>query len=253
MRISIITVVYNNVETLEDTILSVAAQNHRNIEHIVVDGGSNDGTLAIIEKYRDKLASVISEPDKGIYDAMNKGIAISTGEVIGFLNADDIYSTNNSVTMVATTFYDNTEIDACYSDLVYVAENDLDNIVRFWKSCDYKEGLFEKGWCPAHPTLFVKNNVYRKYGDFDLRYDMGNDVEIMMRFIYRRKIVTKYIPKVLVKMRTGGTSNKSIKNILKQNIEIIKAARSNGVNISLFMFLVNKFINKTSQYISIPP
>lgn len=250
MKISIITVVYNNAGTIEDTILSVASQSHQGIEHVIVDGGSKDGTLAIIEKHRDKLAMVVSEPDRGIYDAMNKGLRLVTGEVVGFLNADDIYVDEGALEQVGQAFTD-PDVDACYADLVYVDPTDLNKVVRFWKSREYEPGLFRKGWAPAHPTFFARKKIYDEYGGYDISYRLAADFELMLRFLDRAKIKSVYIPKVLVKMRLGGASNKNISNIIRQNLEILMAYRKNKIAISPF-FIFTKAFSRLSQFYSKP-
>ena len=208
MKISIITVCYNSAKTIEDTLKSVANQKDINVEHILIDGASKDGTQQIIRQY-DSVTMLVSEPDKGIYDAMNKGIALATGDVIGTLNADDFYMYDHVLSNVAKIFLD-PNIEACYGDLVYVSEANTDQPVRFWKSTDYKHGLFKAGWMPAHPTFFVRKSVYERLGNFDLNYKIAADFELLFRFIEKNKVNTKYLPKVLVKMRLGGTTNKNI-------------------------------------------
>ncbi|MFQ5469000.1 MAG: glycosyltransferase family 2 protein [Gammaproteobacteria bacterium] len=249
MKISVITVAFNAVSTIEETICSVQAQNYSDIEHIIVDGCSTDGTLEIIEKCIDKQTRLISEPDEGIYDAMNKGLSLASGDVVGFLNADDFYPNESVLGDVAKVFL-NENIDACYGDLVYVSNQNPTKIVRYWKSSSFSIGLFRKGWCPPHPTFFVRSLIYKKYGGFDLKYKMGNDVELMMRFMERYKIKSIYLSKVLVKMRMGGVSNKSIKNIVKQNIEILQAAENNNISMSPFSFLYNKIKSRIAQLIT---
>lgn len=249
MKISIITVVYNNVATIEDTILSVAAQSHLNIEHIVIDGGSTDGTLSIIERHRDKLAKVVSEPDNGIYDAMNKGLRLASGEIIGLLNADDIYANNDVLGEVAQVFSD-ALVDACYANLVYVDRNDLKRMVRYWQSCVYRDGLFEKGWMPAHPTFFVRRTVYDKFGGFDLEFKLQADFELTMRFLAIHQIKSVYVPRIFVQMRTGGAGSR-LGNILKGNLEAWRACRKNGLEVSPF-FMVTKIMSRIPQFFSRP-
>ncbi len=249
LRFSIITVTFNSAATVEDTIMSIDGQDYPDVEHIVIDGASTDGTQDILFKHQRKITRWISEPDLGMYDAMNKGIAMASGDVIGILNSDDVYAHKRVLEGVARTFK-KTTIDACYSDLVYVATKDLSKIVRYIKSCDYRDGLFAKGWCPPHPTFFVKRNVYRRLGSFDLSYTIGNDVELMMRFLSRYRIQSKYIPEVMVRMRVGGVSNRNIENIIRQNIEIIKAARNNQIIIAPIPFIFFKIISRCRQYLS---
>lgn len=205
MKVSIITAVYNGVRTIEDCIKSVAGQTYSNIEHIIIDGGSTNGTLDIIKKYSDRIACWISEPDNGIYDVMNKGIRVAAGDVVGILNSDYVYANDSVIETVVKTFSEN-KTDSCYGDLVYVNRNDIDKIVRHWKACDFYKERFRKGWMPPHPTFFVKKEVYEKYGYLNLDFPLAADYEIMLRFLYKYEVSTTYIPKVLVKMRAGGTS-----------------------------------------------
>ncbi|MBM4009914.1 MAG: glycosyltransferase [Planctomycetes bacterium] len=248
MRISIVTVVFNNASTIEQTILSVAGQTYRDIEHIIIDGGSTDGTLDIIAKYRDKLALVVSEPDRGIYDAMNKGIKAAQGDVIGTLNADDFYADDTVLTQVAKAMSD-PEVEACYADLVYVAADDTGRVLRYWRSCDYKPGLFLWGWMPAHPTFFVRRHVYAEHGLFDTRLKLQADFELTMRFMELRRIKTTYVPRTWVRMRMGGASNRSIKNVLRGNWESYTACRRHGFGVSPF-FMVTKVASRLTQFFS---
>lgn len=249
MRISIITVVFNGKETIEDTIKSVASQTYHNIEHIIVDGGSTDGTLDAIQKYKDHLSIIVSEPDKGIYDAMNKGIQLASGDVIGFLNADDVFFGSSVLGSIASVFTDE-YIDACYSDLVYVDKINISKVVRYWRSSEFRPGAFSNAWCPPHPTFYVRKLIYQQYGIFNLDYKIAADAEIMMRFLEIHKINSLYIPAVWVRMRMGGETNKSISNIIKQNKEILSALRYHGLNTSLTRFIFIKVFNRFWQRIS---
>jgi len=251
MKISIITVVYNNVTTIEDTLLSVASQTHPDIEHVVVDGVSTDGTLAVIKRHQDKIATFISEPDRGIYDAMNKGIGMATGEVLGFLNADDVYADQTVLQQVSEVF-DRPDVDACYADLVYVSQTNLEQPVRYWKSENYTEGLFRKGWMPAHPTFFVRRKIYEKYGGFDLNFRRQSDFDLTMRFLDVHKIKSVYVPRLFVKMRMGGMSNRSISGVVKGNWEAYRACKKNGLNVTP-IFMIRKVLSRLPQYFSHPP
>jgi glycosyltransferase involved in cell wall biosynthesis len=245
--ISLITVCFNSVQTIEETILSVLSQSHPFIQYIVIDGGSTDGTLDILEKYRDKIDVLISEPDKGIYDAMNKGILHAKNEVIGLLNADDLYAEKDVVSYVASAFADPT-LEVAFGDLVYFESNNPFKVVRYWKSSSFKAGLFGKGWAPAHPTFFVRQSVYQQYGLFNLDMKMGNDVELMMRFLEKYKVNSRYLPRILVKMRLGGVSNRTFKNILIQNQSILQAAKMLDISISPLQFWFGKIISRFSQF-----
>jgi len=218
MKISIITVCYNSADTIADTIASVASQQYKDKEHIIVDGASRDSTMDIV-KSAGSITRYISEPDKGIYDGMNKGLKLATGDVIGLLNADDFYADDTVLTQVAEAFK-KPNIQACFANLVYVDQHDTSRVVRYWKSRPYQQGLFKSGWMPAHPTFFVRKEVYEQYGLFDLSYKIAADFELLFRFIEQKNITTAYIDNVLVHMRTGGTTNKNLKNIWVQNKEI---------------------------------
>jgi glycosyltransferase involved in cell wall biosynthesis len=250
MKISIITVCFNSEKTIQDTLVSVSNQKNVDVEHIIVDGASKDGTLDIINNHH-KVSRLISEPDKGIYDAMNKGIALATGEIIGTLNADDFYYEENVLKEVEKVFLD-PEVEACYGDLVYIKQDDVNQTVRFWKSNEYEEGLFKSGWMPAHPTFFLRKTVYERLGAFRLDYKIAADFELLFRFIEQNKIKTQYIPKVMVKMRLGGTTNKSLKNIWVQNREIVNTLRNYYPDFSLLKFILSKFINRAIQFIKHP-
>lgn len=248
MKISIITVSLNNQSTIEDTIRSVIGQEYPHIEHILIDGGSTDGTLDIINRYRSRIAHLVSEQDKGIYDAMNKGIASATGDIIGLINSDDILADASVLQRVSDIFLNNPGIDACYGDLCYVRQNDLTQIVRYWRPGPYKNGLFKKGWVPPHPTLYVRRAIYEKWGGFDISYRIAADFELMLRFMVTHHIKTAYIPHIMVKMRLGGTTNRSLKNILLQNLEIRRALRGHNVPSSLIGFMLHKGWSRLLQF-----
>jgi glycosyltransferase len=248
MKISIITPTLNSAETIRDCIESVKNQTYTNIEHIIVDGGSTDATLEIVKGYVHTYnLKFISEKDNGVYDAMNKGIKMSTGDVIGILNSDDMYSDNTVLEIVAIAFLTN-HIDCLYGDLVYVDKHDTSKVVRYWKSREYQEGLFHKGWHPPHPTFFCKRICYEKYGTYNIDFKFAADYELMLRFLEKHKLRSLYINKVLVKMRVGGISNRSIFNIIKANIECYKAWKVNGLHINPIM-LILKPLSKIFQYI----
>ena len=255
MEFSIITVVHNNKETIRDAIDSVLSQEYDDIEYIIVDGVSTDGTIKVVKeavkRYRERSIKFISEKDSGIYDAMNKGIRLATGDIVGILNSDDVYNGNMVLKKVADVFTD-PSVDVCYADLVYVDKYDLNKVIRYWKSCDYQDGLFCKGWAPPHPTFFVRKRVYEKYGMFDLDYRLASDFELMARFLEKYRILSVYMPNVLVKMRIGGATNKNIINIIKQNLEICRAGKKNGIKISLLTLIFKKSIDRIVQFISRP-
>ncbi len=249
MKISVITVTFNSESVIQDCLSSVMMQKYKNIEHIIIDGKSNDGTLSILESQRNHFAALISEPDKGIYDAMNKGIKIATGDIIGFLNSDDFYVDKNVLSKVANIFTDNPSIEACYSDLIYVDQLTASKTVRYIKSSKFKSGLFLKGWCPPHPTFFVRRSNFERYGNFNLDYKIASDVDLMIRFLEVKKIQCLYVPEIWVKMRMGGTTNKNLKNIFLQNYEIILSLKKYNLPVNLINFFINKIISRIKQYL----
>lgn len=247
MKISIITPSFNSGKTIEETIKSILSQTYKNIEHFIIDGGSKDNTLEIIKKYNylDKFAfyldygfKFVSEPDRGIYDAMNKGIKLATGDIVGILNSDDIYFDESVIENVMKIFKEN-QIDCLWGDLVYF-KDDPSKFIRIWKAGSYKPGIFKTGWVPPHPTFFVKKEIYEKYGYFRLDFPVAADYEIMLRFLEKYKIKGYYLPKFLVKMRAGGNANK-LKNIIKGNLECIRAWKVNNLKISIFTPILRIF------------
>jgi len=247
MKVSIITVSNNAKQTIKRTIESVLSQKYKKIEYIIIDNDSKDGTANIINNYKDKISKIIIEKDYGIYDAMNKGIKSATGDLIGFLNADDIYINDNVITDIveAVTIYNK---DSVYADLIYVDKYNIDIIIRYWKSGSYDINNFKLGWHPAHPTFFVKKAVYDKYGLYDTKFKISSDFELMLRFLYKHKITTHYIDKPIIKMRYGGTSNNSFKNIIRGNINCLRAFKKNNIKVSVF-YPIFRIIWKLKQFI----
>jgi glycosyltransferase involved in cell wall biosynthesis len=251
MKISVITVCYNSAKTIGHTLQSVREQTHGDIEHIIVDGCSSDNTLGVVKAEGLHVTKVVSERDKGIYDAMNKGIALASGEIVAFINADDFYSTPGVLTTVAAVF-EKSGADCCYGDLCYVSQVDPTRTVRYWRSADFVPGSFEKSWCPPHPTFFVRRSVYLRLGGFDLSFRIAADFELMARYLEVARISSHYIPEVLVKMRLGGTTNRSLSNIFKQNAEISRALSINGLRSSLVSFVLNKLVSRAIQFVRRP-
>jgi len=245
MKISIITPSFNSGKTIEETIKSVLSQTYKDIEYIIIDGGSKDNTLEIIEKYKDKISKVVSEPDKGIYDGMNKGIKLATGEIVGILNSDDLYFDEFVIGKVAKAFKEN-DIDCLWGDLVYF-KDDPNKFIRFWKAGSYKPGIFKTGWVPPHPTFFVKREIYEKYGYFRLDLPVAADYELMLRFLEKYKIKGYYLPEILVKMRAGGNANK-LKNIIKGNLECIRAWKINGIKMPFYTPIL-RILRRVPQFI----
>lgn len=246
MKISIITACYNSATTIKDTLKSVAMQDYNNTEHIIIDGASTDNTLEIINSFP-HVTDVISANDNGIYDAMNKGIAISSGDVVGILNSDDVY-TNSRVISTVMKEFENDRVDAVYADLQYVKHNDLGKVTRTWHSGNYSKRKFYFGWMPPHPTFFVRRNVYEKIGDFNCSLQSAADYEFMLRMLLKNDYKAHYIPEVLVKMRTGGISNATLGHRLRANREDREAWRIN--NITPYFFTIPfKPLRKVLQFV----
>lgn len=246
MKISIITIAWNSADTIEATIKSVVAQTHQDVEYIIIDGASTDGTMDIVEKYEHGISKVVSEPDKGIYDAMNKGIELATGDIVGILNSDDFYADNEVLATVNEAFKSqNTE--ALYADLQYVDRENTDKVIRYWEAGSYEKGAFRKGWMPPHPTFFVKKSCYDQYGTYSLKLRSAADYELMLRMLEKHQISVQYLPKITTKMRVGGQSNVSLKNRWKANREDREAWRMNGLKPSTTT-MIRKPLSKISQY-----
>ena len=248
MKISIITVVYNNEVTIRQAIESVLNQSYPNIEYVIIDGNSKDDTVSIIEEYKNRLGYFICEPDKGLYDAMNKGIRAATGDVIGILNSDDLYQDLDVIIDVMQQFNNDPKLDILYGDLVYVKSDDTNKIVRNWKSKGYYEQFFENANVPPHPALFVKSKVYDESGLFDLQYKLAADYELMLRMFKKHNFNSKYFNRLIIKMRLGGATNQSFSNIVNQNKEILKSWKNNGLNAPFYLMPLRIF-KRLSQFI----
>ena len=247
MKISIITVAYNSANTIEDTIKSVLAQTYSNLEYILIDGASTDATMDIVQRYKENITTVVSEPDKGIYDAMNKGVKLATGDIVGILNSDDFYAHNEVLKRIVEKFQ-MSELEGVYADLDYVDAENTSQIVRKWRSGEYQLDAFKKGWMPPHPTFFVLNKVYKKFGSYNTTLRSAADYEFMLRVIHKENIRLGYLPEVIVKMRAGGISNASLKNRLKANREDRSAWELNGLKPGLFT-LMRKPLSKIFQFL----
>lgn len=256
-KVSLITATWNSEETIADTLRSVAVQTYPDIEHIVVDGGSKDGTMAIVAREGAHVARAVSEPDKGIYDAYNRGLRLATGEVIGFINSDDFYCSDNVIAQVAEAFED-PEIEAVYADLVYVDQKDTSKILRHWRGRQLDDRQLRRGFVPAHPTLFLRRSVYDKAGEFDLNYRLAADHEFMLRILYTHKVKARYVPRIWVRMRVGGATGASLANIKKQNKEIRDAQRQHGISYPRSRFVLFKLFDRALQrlrgpFVRMPP
>ncbi|EOW9217168.1 glycosyltransferase [Vibrio cholerae] len=233
MKVSIITVCYNSAKTLEDTIVSVASQDYENIEYIIIDGGSTDRTNEIIEKYSDNIDVYLSEKDEGLYDAMNKGIKLAQGDVIGILNSDDFFVSKSSVSDLMSGF-NKSNVDAVYSDLVYVQANNTDKITRLYSSKFFKRSLIKFGLMLPHPTFYAKKSVYDKCGFYKLDYRVAADFEFIARCV-EKGVIFNRVPKITIKMREGGISSSGLMWRIHQNAEIVRACRDNGIYTNLAM------------------
>ena len=247
MKISIITVCYNSEETISDTIQSVLSQDYKDVEYIIVDGKSTDRTLEIIQSIKSRI-KLISEKDQGMYDAMNKGINIASGDVIGILNADDIYKNSQVLTKVMDAFKANVSI--VYGDIEYVKYDDLSNVVRKWKAGVFRTGKFKWGWMPPHPGFFVKKSCYESFGLFNLNLSTSADYELMLRMLEVHHLSCNYIPKTITSMRVGGASNSSLKNRLIANRNDKKAWTIHPINPFWFTFIL-KPLRKLPQFFRI--
>ena len=244
-KISVITAVYNGEATIAHAIASVAAQTYPHVEHIIVDGNSSDGTMAAVEAARHDRMRVNSEPDKGIYDALNKGIGLATGDVVGFLHSDDFLAHENALAEFARPFAD-PEVEAVFSDLQYVAKEDGDRVIRHWATGPYTSKKLRRGWMPAHPTLFVRREVYERHGVYDTSYRIAADYDFILRYFSQVKGRTVHIPQVLYKMRVGGVSNRDLKRIMLKSREDLRALRKNSVG--GLSSLVWKNLSKIGQF-----
>ena len=246
MKVSIITVCYNAAAHIDETIRSVVMQDHVDIEHILIDGGSTDGTLQRIERYREVIAHIVSEPDRGVYDAMNKGLRLATGEVVAFVNAGDMIARRDVVSALAAEF-EKDDADAIYGDALMVDPRDIRRVRRFWKGGDYHRENFRKGWMPPHLGTYIRWAVYERLGLFREDLRVSADYELMFRFMYKHRIHVRYVPRVLVRFRLGGVSNRSLAHIWRANVEVYKAWGLNGERISPLIIL-RKPLRKLTQF-----
>ena len=235
MKISLITISFNSENTISETLQSVKNQSFKDYEYLLIDGGSIDGTLTIAKK-QDHISKIVSEPDKGIYDALNKGIKNSNGEIIGFLNSDDMFYDKNSLQHIVDAFDKNT--DCVFGDLIYTDKNE--NIKRVWKGSAFKKGAFKKGWMPAHPTFYCRRSVYEKLGLYDDSFKIAGDFELMLRFLEKHNIRSKYIPKTLVNMKVGGASNNGFKSKLDILKEEFSAFKQNKISVNKLSYIYQK-------------
>lgn len=249
MKISVITAVFNNRDTILDCLASVREQSYHNIQHVVVDGASTDGTSDLLHRHRSRIDVLVCEPDRGIYDALNKGIAHCNGDVIGFMHADDIYADNQVLTRVARAFVDR-EVGAVFGDLQYVNKEDTSRVFRHWRAGEFSPAKLAWGWMPPHPTLYVRRDIYSRLGGFDTAFKIAADYDYVLRLFSSSSLKSVYVPDVLVKMRVGGASNRSLRNILRKCREDLEALRKNQVG--GVRALVWKNLSKLGQFWVVP-
>jgi glycosyltransferase involved in cell wall biosynthesis len=245
MRVSIVTASYNSSSTIRDTINSVLKQTYPDIEHIIIDGSSNDGTVEIVESFGNKISKFISEPDIGMYNAINKGIRLASGDFVGILNSDDFFTNEYIISKVVDAFTMN-DIDAVYGDIVFVNPQNLNKIVRYYSSARFSPEKFKYGIMPAHPSFYVKKACYEAYGYYKEDYSIGSDFDLLMRFLLINKIRYYYMQMPFVKMRTGGRSNRSIISNYILNREIARSCKENRIDTNYFQ-IYSKYFYKVFE------
>lgn len=247
MKVSIITAVYNSEKTIDTCMQSVLNQTYPDIEYIIVDGGSNSETLSKLNAAAEKYPNIklSSEPDKGIYDALNKGVVKATGDIVGFVHSDDFLADTTIIASIVEAFKTQS-VDGVYGDLHYVALENTDKVIRNWISQPFSYKLLKSGWMPAHPTLYLKKSVYDAYGMFDLNFKIAADYDFILRIFKQTDLNFSYLPKTIVKMRVGGASNKSLKNILQKSKEDYRAIKTNQTGNWLTILLKN--VSKIKQF-----
>jgi glycosyltransferase involved in cell wall biosynthesis len=248
MKVSIITATYNSSLTILDCVKSINDQTYANIEHIIIDGLSSDNTLSLLKSVPSRITKIVAEPDNGIYDAMNKGILSSTGDIIAILNSDDIYASNDVVETIVKQFQNNKNLGILYGDLHYVKKDNIEIVIRKWKSMNYYNRFFEDGNVPPHPSTFIKRNIYEKVGIFNLKFKLAADYEFMLRAFKLTELEISYIPLLIVRMRLGGATNKSFKNVISGNIEILNSWKENNLPVPSFLFF-KKTLKRLAQFL----
>ena len=246
MKISILTATYRCEDTIADCLQSIAQQTHPDVEHIVIDGAGQDGTLGILEQHRGRIAQLVSERDDGLYDALNKGLALCTGEVVGFLHADDLYADAGVLARIAAAFAD-PAVMACYGDLVYVRRQDTERVVRYWRAGEFFPAKLRRGWMPPHPTFFARRSLYQRFGGFDTDFRIAADYESLLRMLTALEGKVTYLPELLVRMRLGGTSNRSLGQMIrksKEDYRAIRRHRQGGIGT-----LLCKNLSKLGQFV----
>ena len=246
MKVSIITATYNSSKTIADTLQSLNTQSYENIEYIIIDGKSKDNTLDVIKQQCSRVSKIISESDEGIYDALNKGIEASTGDIVGFLHSDDLFAYSDAVKDIVAQMNESVS-DAVYGDLQYVSKDNTNKVVRLWKSGSYSRSKLKNGWMPPHPTFYMRRELYNKFGLFDLNFKIAADYDSLLRYLWSNNIKITYLPKVVIKMRVGGESNRSFKNIIQKTREDVIALKNNNIFWPIALFIKN--ISKIKQFV----
>lgn len=246
MKVSVITATYNSEKTILDTVKSLDGQTYENIEYIIVDGASIDSTIKIINDNCTRISHIVNEPDKGIYDALNKGLRFATGDIVGFLHSDDLFASKDVIKNLVFTLK-SAGADAVYGDLKYVEKEDTSKIVRFWRSGKYSRARLKNGWMPPHPTFFMKRDLYAKFGFFDLDFYISADYDSLLRYLWVKNVSMAYLPEVITLMRVGGASNRSLANIIQKTKEDVSALKKN--NVPIVKAILCKNLSKVSQFI----
>ncbi|MEZ9892259.1 glycosyltransferase family 2 protein [Vibrio lentus] len=245
MKVSVITATYNSSKTVLDTLQSLNEQTYTDIEYIIIDGGSSDNTVSVIKEHCPKVASIVSEPDKGIYDALNKGISAATGDIVGFLHSDDLLAYPDAIKELVETLQ-REKTQAVYADLEYVSKDDTSKVIRKWTSGAFEKQKLLSGWMPPHPTFFMKRDLYIKHGMFDLDLKIAADYDSLLRYLWSNNVTASYLPKVVTKMRVGGASNRSLANIIEKTKEDIQALKNNQLFWPSALFIKN--VSKIPQF-----
>ncbi|MEZ9207068.1 glycosyltransferase family 2 protein [Vibrio splendidus] len=245
MKVSVITATYNSSKTVLDTLKSLNEQTYSDIEYIIIDGGSSDNTVSVIKEHCSKVASIVSEPDKGIYDALNKGISAATGDIVGFLHSDDLLAYPDAIKELVETLQ-REKTQAVYADLEYVSKGDTSKVIRKWTSGAFEKQKLRSGWMPPHPTFFMKRDLYIKHGMFDLDLKIAADYDSLLRYLWSNNVTASYLPKVVTKMRVGGASNRSLANIIEKTKEDIQALKNNQLFWPSALFIKN--VSKIPQF-----
>lgn len=247
MKVSIITVCFNSQDYITTTIDSVLSQTYPDIEYIIIDGNSTDGTLEIIKSYGSKITKVVSEPDSGIYDAMNKGLHLATGDIVGIVNSDDFFHRKDSISIIVNTFKSHS-VDSVFADIIFVKRDNPEKQVRYFSSASFQPWKMRFGFIPAHPTFFTYKSTYEKYGFYETGFEIAADFELLFRFLFKHRISFKYINMDLMKMRTGGISTRALSSTITINRENLKAFQMNGYHTN-YLFLFSRYFIKVFHYL----